>query len=581
MTENQDLIRNGHADLQQVMQREFRASLAAVTGGIAPDDYIKAWWDWYLHLATEPGKQAVLAKRAMQSSFDMWNFALRSATGQSLEPAPEDKHFSGTAWHKWPFNMYAHAYKNWSGWWQEAVTAPGVVPKNAALMEFMGRQMLEAASPANHLVTNPDLLELTRVESGQNLVRGLQNWLQDAQRTLKQESRPASSKFTVGRELGITPGKVVLRNDLIELIQYSPQSDSVRAEPILITPAWIMKYYILDLSPANSLVRYLVEQGHTVFMVSWKNPTKADRNLGMDDYLKSGVFDALDAVTTIVPHRRVHAVGYCIGGTLLTIAAATLAQRDDHRLASLTLLAAQTDFSEPGELSLFISPSQIDMLEAVMQKAGVLSSDKMGASFALLRSQDLLWTPAINNYLKGKRDEPNDMMAWNADGTRMPWRMHSEYLHKLYLQNELARGEFKVAGERIDLKSIRLPLFVVGTETDHVAPWQSTYKTRALTQSKDYTFLLTSGGHNAGIVSGPVHPKRRHRMLTWTDARSSLTPQEWQDKATLHSGSWWPSWERWLAQHSSPKRVVPPSMGNIDAGYSPVCDAPGTFVHEK
>jgi polyhydroxyalkanoate synthase len=570
-------------DAAQGLQREIRASLAAVTGGIAPDDYVNAWWDWYLRLAAEPQQQASLTKSAADAAFDMWNFSVRAATGQSLQPAPDDKRFSGTAWNQWPYNVYAHAYTNWSGWWQQAVSSvPSVAPKNAALMEFMGKQMIEAASPANHLSTNPELVELTRAESGQNLVRGFQNWLQDAQHAISPDAAAAKpAKFALGRELGVTPGMVVLRNDLIELIQYSPQSGSVYAEPILITPAWIMKYYILDLSPVNSLVRYLVEQGHTVFMISWKNPTKTDRNLGMDDYLKSGVLDALAAVTAIVPKRKVHAVGYCIGGTLLTIAAAALAQRGDHRLASLSLLAAQTDFSEPGELSLFISPSQLAMLEAVMHKAGVLSSDQMASSFALLRSRDLLWTPAVNTYVKGKRDEPNDMMAWNADGTRMPWRMHTEYLQKLYLENELARGEFSASNRRIDLKSLRLPLFVVGTETDHVAPWKSVYKFRGLTRSSDYTFLLTSGGHNAGIISGPVHPKRRHRVLTWSDATSSLTPDAWQQKALLKAGSWWPTWAGWLAQHSKGKRVAPPSTGNAAKGYPPQQAAPGTYVLQK
>jgi len=449
-------------------------------------------------------------------------------------------------------------------------------------MEFMGRQIIEAASPANNLSTNPELLELTRAESGANLVRGFQNWLEDAQHAIKADGAESkSTKFVVGRDLAVTPGKVILRNDLIELIQYSPTAKSVYAEPILITPAWIMKYYILDLSPANSLVRFLVERGHTVFMISWKNPSQADRNLGMDDYLKSGVMDALDAVSAIVPRRKIHAVGYCIGGTLLTIAAAVLAKRGDKRLASMTLLAAQADFSEPGELSLFISPSQLAMLEAVMNKAGVLSSEQMSGSFALLRSRDLLWTPAVNNYVKGKRDDPNDLMAWNADGTRMPWRMHTEYLQKLYLQNELAHGEFTVRGKGVDLKDLHVPMFVVGTETDHVAPWKSVFKLRGLTASADYTFLLTSGGHNAGIVSGPVNPKRRHRLLTWSNATSQLQPDEWLEKAPLQPGSWWPAWADWLEQRSKAKKVPPPPMGNAAKGFATLGAAPGSYVHQK
>ena len=304
-------------------------------------------------------------------------------------------------------------------------------------------------------------------------MRGFRHWLEDIERTVggKRSGTP-TERFVVGRDVAATPGKVVLRNELIELIQYSPSTENVYAEPVLIVPAWIMKYYILDLSPGNSLVRYLVSQGHTVFMVSWKNPDAADRELGMDDYLRLGVRAAIDAVASIVSERRIHSVGYCIGGTLLSIAAATLAAEGDQRLATVSLLAAQTDFSEPGELSVFISPSQLDMLEAAMQRSGVLKSEQMGAAFALLRSRDLLWTPAVNSYLRGQRASPNDLMAWNADGTRMPCRMHTEYLRELYLNNALARGEFHAAGRRVDLAAIELPMFVVGTETDHVAPWR-------------------------------------------------------------------------------------------------------------
>jgi polyhydroxyalkanoate synthase len=328
-------------------------------------------------------------------------------------------------------------------------------------------------------------------------------------------------------------------------------------------------------------VRYLVEKGHTVFVISWKNPNETDRNLGMDDYHNKGIRAAIDAVGAVVPDAKIHAVGYCIGGTLLSIAAAAMARDGDQRLASMTLLAAQMDLSEPGELSFFISPSQLAMLEAVMHKAGVLSSDKMGAAFGLLRSNDLLWTPAINTYVKGKREKLNDLMAWNSDGTRMPWRMHSEYLQQLYLQNDLANGRFKVDGQPIDLKTIALPMVVFGTETDHVAPWKSTYKARGLTRSSDYTYVLTSGGHNAGIVSGPVHPKRRFRELNWKDASSQLEPGEWFQQAKLHEGSWWPWWQAWLAEHSQKERVSPPALGNASRGYGILADAPGTYVMQR
>ena len=284
-------------------------------------------------------------------------------------------------------------------------------------------------------------------EHGRNLLRGVTHLAQDVKRTFRHEGPAGIEQYRVGEHIAVSPGKVILRNGLMELIQYSPQTEQVHAEPVLIVPAWIMKYYILDLSPRNSLVRYLTGLGHTVFMISWKNPEVADRDLAMDDYLTQGVLAALDAVNAVVPKRKVHATGYCIGGTLLAIASALLAARGEDRLASMTLFAAQTDFSEPGELGVFISPAQIAMLEAQMWKQGVLESKQMGAAFQLLRTYDLLWSPAISTYVKGERTGLNDLMAWNADGTRMAWRMHSDYLRQLYLNNDLAEGRYVALGE--------------------------------------------------------------------------------------------------------------------------------------
>jgi polyhydroxyalkanoate synthase len=564
------------------MGRVLREQLAAVTGGLAPDVYVNAWWDWYLNVAQKPSKQAEILEDGLAKAMDNWTFALKASAGESLPPAQGDARFKDEAWAQWPFNVLAHGYRNYADWWQKAWSGvPGVAPQNEQQLDFVARNALETLSPANYLLSNPQLLEATRAEAGQNLVRGFGNWLQDIERTLEGKGASGTEQFVVGRDVAATPGKVVMRNDLVELIQYSPQTPKVFAEPVLIVPAWIMKYYILDLSPSNSMAQYLVAQGHTVFMVSWKNPTASDRDLGMDDYLRLGIRETLAAVTAIVRKRKVHAVGYCIGGTLLSIGAAVLGAEGDQRIASLTLLAAQQDFSEPGELSLFISPAQLDTLEAAMRRSGVLKSEQMGAAFALLRSRDLLWAPAVNNYLRGKRDTPNDLMAWNADGTRMPCRMHAEYLRRLYLNNSLARGEFSAEGKLVDLAAIRSPMFVVGTETDHVAPWKSVYKARGLTRSPDYTFLLTSGGHNAGIVSGPVHPRRRHRARTWADERATLTPEAWLDGTPSQEGSWWPVWDRWLSAHSRAAQVSPPGIGSARAGYPPLADAPGRYVLEK
>ena len=570
----------------QDFDREFRAQLAQMTAGLAPTAFTTAWADWAMHLTLSPAKRLELRQEVLRRASDTWAFALRALAGAPVSPGEAfegtpDRRFGSDAWSQWPFNVYARAYQNSAALMTQAVRdVGGVTDYHGQLLEFALRMLLDATAPSNWLGSNPELLALTQSEGGQNLVRGTQHWLEDLRRTLEGAAPAGSEAFEVGKSVAVTPGKVVLRNELIELMQYEPTTKNVHAEPLLIVPAWIMKYYILDLSPRNSLVKYLVDQGHTVFMISWKNPDESDRETGMDDYVRKGFLAALDAVSAIVPKRKVHAVGYCIGGTLLAIAAAALARDKDERLATVSMFAAQTDFSEPGELAFFINPSQLALLEATMQKKGVLESKQMAGAFALLRSQDLVWQPVINNYLKGRRDPMIDLMAWNADGTRMPWRMHTEYLYRLYLDNELATNRFPVDGRLVRLSDIAVPMFVVGTETDHVAPWTSVYKTDNLVRSDDFTFLLTSGGHNAGIVSGPVHPKRHYRSKTRRLKDPHLAPEDWMAAATKHEGSWWPAWQHWLAQHSS-ERVKPPAMGAARKGYGVIDDAPGRYVRQR
>ena len=495
------------APTTQDFDREFRAQVAQMTAGLAPTAFSTAWADWAMHLALSPAKQRELQRHAMVRASDTWMFALRALAGAPVSPA------EGFDWRRRsalrcrglvavPVQRLRTRLpeQRWRLMKEAVRDVSGVTDYHGQLLEFAVRMLLDATSPSNYLASNPELLALTQAEQGQNLVRGFKHVVEDLGRTLKGSAPAGTEEFEVGKNVAVTPGKVVFRNELIELIQYEPATQGVHAEPVLIVPAWIMKYYILDLSPRNSMVKYLVDQGHTVFMMSWKNPDEKDRDIGMDDYVEKGFRAALDAVSAIVPKRKVHAVGYCIGGTLLAIGAAALARDKDERLASITMFAAQTDFSEPGELAFFINPSQLAMLEATMHRKGVLESKQMGGAFAMLRAQDLLWQPIVNQYLKGQRDRMIDLMAWNADGTRMPWRMHSEYLYRLYLDNELATNRFPVGGKLIRLSDIGVPMFVVGTEADHVAPWKSVYKVDNLVRSDDLTFLLTAGGHNAGIV---------------------------------------------------------------------------------
>jgi polyhydroxyalkanoate synthase len=340
-----------------------------------------------------------------------------------------------------------------------------------------------------------------------------------------------------------------------------------------------MKYYILDLSPHNSLVRYLLDQGHSVFMISWKNPTEADRDLGLEDYRRAGVMAALDAVTTIVPDRKVDAVGYCIGGTLLMIAAAAMAREHHDRLNSITLFAAQVDFSEPGELALFIDETELAYLEDMMWARGYLDTYQMSGAFQLLNSADLIWSRMVKQYMMGERGRMIDLMAWNADATRMPYRMHSEYLRALFLENRLSRGRFAVNGQPVALTDIKAPIFAVATTKDHIAPWKSVYKVKLVTDT-DVTFVLTTGGHNAGVVSEPGHPRRSFQIQTLREGDRYIPPDHWVAQAPRQPGSWWPTWSEWLIGLNTGQRLPPPAMGAPDKGYPALADAPGTYVFQ-
>ncbi len=568
--------------LADITDRSLHAAVARFTAGLSPAALTLAYLDWSTHLAYSPGKQAQLVHKAMRKAARFVNYYGRCAmepgkTECCIEPLPQDKRFNGEAWHHWPYNFVYQSFLLHQQWWHNATTGVrGVSKRHENMVEFASRQVLDMVSPSNFILTNPEVLQRTLREGGANLLRGWQNFMEDWDRVIGGKKAAGAEKFVVGRDVGVTPGKVIYRNRLIELIQYAPATETVRPEPILIVPAWIMKYYILDLSPQNSLVKYLTERGYTVFMISWLNPGPDDRDLGLDDYRTLGVMAALDAIGAVLPRRKVHAVGYCLGGTLLSIAAAAMARDGDDRLGSMTLLAAQTGFTEAGELTLFINESQLTFLEDMMWEQGFLDSRQMAGAFQLLHSNDLVWSRVVHEYMMGERRPIFDLMAWNADATRMPYRMHTEYLRQLFLDNELATGRYVVEGRPIALSDIRVPIFAVGTERDHVAPWRSTYKIQ-LQADTEVTYLLATGGHNAGIVSEPGHDHRSFQVLTRNEGDTYLDPDAFVAAAPRKDGSWWPEWVSWLDARSG-VAVAPPSMGAPQAGYAPLYDAPGKYV---
>tara|TARA_R110000744_G_scaffold125730_3_gene231465 strand:- start:18584 stop:20437 length:1854 start_codon:yes stop_codon:yes gene_type:complete len=569
----------------ETLDLAMRASVGRLTHGLSPAALMGAWFDWATHIAGAPGKRMQLAEKAADKSRWLGRYAIDSARltdapEPCIEPLPQDGRFSGDAWQHMPFNLIYQNFLLQQQWWHNAVTGvPGVTAQHERQLQFLTRQLLDTVSPSNFLLTNPEALQETHDQAGLNLVRGTQNFLNDVQRTMTGAAPEGTENYLPGQDVAVTAGKVVFRNRLIELIQYAPLSKTVRPEPILIVPAWIMKYYILDLSPQNSLVRHLVSQGYTVFMISWRNPDADARDLTMEDYRQLGVMAALEAVRAIIPDHKIHAAGYCLGGTLLAIAAAAIARNEDDPFASLSLLASQVDFTEPGELQLFIDESQLSFLDGVMWKQGYLDTSQMAGAFQMLRSNDLFWSRVTRHYLIGEQPALNDLMAWNADGTRMPFAMHSEYLRKLYLDNDLAEGRFMIDGRPVALSDIREPIFAVGTVKDHVAPWPSVFKIQALTDT-DVTFALTSGGHNAGIVSEPGHPRRSYRIGTKRALDRQLDPQTWMANSEPRDGSWWDAWMFWLDGHSG-EPATPPAMGDPKAGYPPIADAPGTYVFQK
>ena len=565
------------------VDRSIHAAAATLTGGFSPLAISAAWSDWAHHLAASPARQMQLATLAVQGArhlLQLSNSSLSSSwkctpCAQSL---PHDKRFRDPAWQRWPFGIYAETLLACENWWDNATKdISGATPHHLGMVNFMARQILDSVSPSNFPLTNPEILRATVATRGQNLVEGARYYADDFRR-ISTNQRPAyADAFIPGKTVAITPGQVVFRTRLAEIIQYTPTKKKVRPEPVVIVPARIMKYYFLDLSPENSMVKHLLDQGFSVFIISWRNPGPEDRDIGFDDYRTEGVMAALKAALAITASKKAHAVGYCIGGTLLAAAAAAMARDNDERLATISFLAAQTDFEEAGELKLFIDESQLALLDDMMAESGVFEASRMGGTFHMLRSNDLIWSRLVHHYFLGQDEPVTDLTAWSTDTTRLPARMQSEYLRGFYLHNNLVEGRHRIDGRSVMLRDIAAPIFAVAADHDYVAPWRSVYKIHMLTDSP-ITFLLTSGGHNRGIVAPPGQDGLHYRISSTPEHALRPAADEWLERNPLQDGSWWKPWFQWLHSHSG-SFVSASAMGQPNAGFAAREPAPGTYVH--
>ncbi|VEG92014.1 alpha/beta fold hydrolase [Legionella spiritensis] len=567
---------SSESEMQEALRfldKLYQANIAKLTNGISPAAVGTACYSWLSQLALCPG---LLCELAFFPAIHP-NECIKTIFGTiCADDENKDVRFHKDDWQYIPWRWYAEGFLQVENWWQHATNGvPGLPAHVERTVSFWARQVLDALSPSNFVMTNPELFYETIRSGGQNLVRGTEIAVEDILERWTGTPPAGAENFIPGKQVAVTPGKVIYRNHLIELIQYEARTSTVCKEPVLIVPAWIMKYYILDLSPENSLVKWLVEQGHTVFIISWRNPDNKDRDLGMDDYYRLGAMAAIDAVSRVFPETKIHLLGYCLGGTLAIITAATMARDGDKRLKSLSLLAAQGDFTEAGELMLFASESEIAFLKNMMWEKGYLDTKHMAGSFQMLRTYDLIWSKIVHDYLHGVRRGMIDLLAWNADATRMPYKMHSEYLEKLFLRNEFAEGHYKVEGKPVVAENIKVPVFVVGTEKDHVAPWKSVYKIHLMTNSSAITFVLTNGGHNAGILSEPGHEGRSYRIHVHKKDDAFIHPDNWLNIAEKKNGSWWHALHGWLVAQSAKKSVEPPTLS------SSLPDAPGTYVMQK
>ena len=541
----------------------------------------RTFFEMTARMMADPARLVQAQMNLWQDYLKLWQSTTRRMLGQEaepvIEPGKDDRRFKHEAWSENQlFDFIKQSYLLTARWMQSTVkNLDGLDDKTARKVDFYTRQFVDAMAPSNFVLTNPEVLRATLETGGENLVKGLENLLKDLERGKGRLAIRMTDfeAFKVGENIAVTPGQVIYQNELMQLVQYEPTTEQVAKRPLLVLPPWINKYYILDLRPANSFIKWAVGQGHTVFVASWVNPDEKLAEKKFEDYMLQGPLAALDAIEQATGEREANVIGYCLGGTLLAAALAWMQSRNDRRFASATYFASMVDFTEPGELGVFIDEEQLTALEERMEKRGYLEGHEMATTFNMLRANDLIWSFVVNNYLLGKDPFPFDLLYWNADSTRMPAEMHSFYLRKMYQENLLVQpGGITLAGVPLDLRTISTPSFILSTKEDHIAPWRSTYAATQLYKGPK-TFVLSASGHIAGVVNPPA----ANKYCYWANSELPPEPEQWLAGATQREGSWWPRWQEWVAQFAGGQI---PARRPGDGALKPIEPAPGSYVKQ-
>ena len=586
-TSDEDLQSLDYAELAEDLSTNFRRCQNLMTDFVEqyknlefdPLNLTDAYTQWLHEAARDPLHLMGAGLNYWQDSLKLYQQSVSRMFGIKfepvIEPEPDDRRFLDDAWIDNPlYDFIKQSYLLTARWMRETVNNSGDLDRNIAKkVNFFTERYLDAMSPTNFAATNPAVVEKTLETKGANLVMGLKNLLQDLERGNGQlRTRMTDEQaFEVGVNVGTTPGKIVFQNRMMQLIQYSPATEKVFKRPLMVVPPWINKYYIMDLQPANSLLKWLIDQGHTVFVISWVNPDASYRDTPFDAYLLEGTIQALDAIQLATGEHKVNALGYCLGGTLLAMTLGYLTARDDNRIKTGTFLTTMLDFAEPGDLGVFVDEQQVSKLNEQMLEKGYLDGSSMATTFNLLRANDLIWSFFINNYLLGNDPKPFDLLYWNSDSTRMPANMHNWYLDNLYIKNLLKEpGGISLADTPIDLSKVDKPVCFVSTVDDHIAPWASTYAGTRLF-SGPVKFILGGSGHIAGIINPPINKKYGYRV---TDSPPA-DPEKWAEQAEVHAGSWWPEWAGWIKKRAG-ARVEARIPGS--GGLKVLEDAPGSYV---